>query len=42
MDHKCLNCGAAGSDLILFMCEYKGDNLYVCIKCLPGLIHSAH
>ena len=42
MEHKCLNCGAKSDDRVLFPCEYKGDNLYVCVKCLPILIHGAH
>ncbi|MEK6528216.1 MAG: hypothetical protein AABZ36_04960 [Nitrospirota bacterium] len=42
MDHKCLNCGASSNDRILFSCEYKGEELYVCVKCLPAIIHGAH
>ncbi len=42
MDHKCLNYGATSKDKVLFSCEYKGDDLYVCVKCLPVLIHGVH
>ncbi len=42
MAHKCLNCGASSDEKVLFLCEYKEEELYVCVKCLPTLIHSAH
>lgn len=41
MDHKCLNCGIASNDVLLLSCEFKGENLYVCVKCLPVLIHGS-
>ncbi|GBD96095.1 hypothetical protein BMS3Abin06_00978 [bacterium BMS3Abin06] len=42
MEHKCLNCGVASEEVILLSCEYKGELLYVCVKCLPVLIHGSH
>jgi len=42
MEHKCLNCGAVSEEIVLFSCEYKKEKLYVCVKCLPVLIHGAH
>ncbi len=41
MDHKCLNCGVASEEVLLLSCEYKGESFYVCIKCLPVLIHGS-
>lgn len=42
MDKKCLNCGVDSSQVILIPCMFKEDSLYVCVKCLPGLIHGGH
>ncbi len=42
MKDKCLNCGIESDDVLLLSCNYKGEMLYVCIKCLPVLIHGAH
>jgi predicted SprT family Zn-dependent metalloprotease len=42
MEHKCLNCGATSNQIVLISCEHKGEELYVCVKCLPVLIHGSH
>jgi hypothetical protein len=42
MEHKCLNCGVASNEVILLACKFKEESLYVCIKCLPVLIHGSH
>ncbi len=42
MEHKCLDCGITSEDRVLLSCEYKREELYVCVKCLPVLIHGAH
>jgi hypothetical protein len=42
MEHNCLNCGIAGDKVILLSCSFKGEMLYVCVKCLPVLIQGSH
>ena len=42
MEHKCLNCGVTSEEVILLSCEFKGERLFVCVKCLPVLIHGSH
>jgi hypothetical protein len=42
MDHKCLNCGIASEDVLLLSCEYKGEVVFICVKCLPSLIQCSH
>jgi hypothetical protein len=42
MEHKCLNCGIGSDAVILLSCIYKKESIYVCIKCLPILIHGSH
>jgi len=39
MKHKCFNCGSTSDDKVLLSCEYKNEDLYVCVRCLPVLIH---
>jgi Fe-S-cluster-containing hydrogenase component 2 len=36
---KCFRCGNSEKEAILFPCRKNGDSLWVCIKCLPPLIH---
>ena len=38
-DKKCLACGYNGRDRVLLSCEFKGESGWVCVKCLPPLIH---
>ncbi len=42
MDNACLSCGINSNDVILLACSFKGEDVYVCIKCLPALIHGSH
>ncbi len=42
MEHKCLNCGAESNEVLLLSCRFKEELLFVCIKCLPVLIHGSH
>jgi len=37
--NKCLNCGATSQEKVLLPCEDKGEKKYVCVRCLPVLIH---
>jgi len=36
---KCFRCGNSEKVALLFPCRKKGESLWVCIKCLPPLIH---
>ena len=36
---KCFNCGRSENDAILFPCRKQGESTWVCVKCLPALIH---
>ncbi len=40
--HQCMQCGASSEDRVLLVCEEKGQDTYVCVRCLPILIHGAH
>jgi Fe-S-cluster-containing hydrogenase component 2 len=35
----CMNCGRSEDDAVLFPARHKGDSVWVCVKCLPQLIH---
>ncbi|HYF84227.1 MAG TPA: hypothetical protein VEB00_14500 [Clostridia bacterium] len=35
----CKFCNTSENDRPIFKTRFKGDKLYVCAKCLPGLIH---
>lgn len=39
---KCLNCGSSSENAVLLSCVREGENDYVCVKCLPMLIHGPH
>lgn len=39
--NKCLACGATSKDVVLLKCERNGEEEYVCVHCLPALIHGA-
>lgn len=41
-EQRCLNCGTSSEDRILLSAQYKGDPAWVCVTCLPQLIHGAH
>jgi Fe-S-cluster-containing hydrogenase component 2 len=36
---KCMNCGRSEMDAVLFPARTKGESTWVCVKCLPQLIH---
>ena len=36
---KCFRCNNSEKDAILFPCRKDGESIWVCIKCLPPLIH---
>ena len=35
----CFNCGRSENDALLFPCRKQGESTWVCVKCLPALIH---
>jgi hypothetical protein len=35
----CKFCNTSENDRPIFKARFKGEKLYVCAKCLPGLIH---
>jgi len=36
---ECFRCAAPEADAVLFPCRNRGESLWVCVKCLPALIH---
>jgi len=40
--HKCAVCNAGSEDRVLLSGEQKGEPIYVCVRCLPVLIHGGH
>lgn len=36
---NCFSCGRNDNDAPLFPTRYKGESKWVCVKCLPRLIH---
>ncbi|MGO8684335.1 MAG: hypothetical protein ACLQUT_07140 [Thermoleophilia bacterium] len=35
----CFNCGRSETEAILVPARSQGDSIWVCVKCLPQLIH---
>jgi len=35
----CFRCGATEEDAVLFPCRHQGESRWVCVHCLPPLIH---
>ena len=38
-DVCCSLCGAADAERPLLACRWKGESVWVCVRCLPQLIH---
>jgi MinD superfamily P-loop ATPase len=36
---ECFRCSTQDTDSVLFPCRKGGESLWVCVKCLPPLIH---
>ena len=36
---KCFRCGAGEEEAVLFPCRHQGKSQWVCVHCLPPLIH---
>ncbi len=41
-ENTCLNCKTTSEQAVLLQCENKGKLEWVCVRCLPILIHGAH
>ena len=39
IEQTCMNCGRSEDDAVLFPARTKGESTWVCVKCLPALIH---
>jgi len=36
---SCFRCGATEETAVLFPCRHRGQSQWVCVRCLPPLIH---
>lgn len=36
---RCFRCGNSETDAVLFPCRHQGNSQWVCVRCLPPLIH---
>ncbi len=41
-DKGCTVCGITDEERMLLCGEYQGKKIWVCVQCLPRLIHGAH
>lgn len=41
-EKKCSICQGTSRDRILLCAEYRGQEIRVCVACLPRVIHGAH
>ena len=39
IEQNCFHCGRSENDAVLFPCRKQGESTWVCVKCLPALIH---
>lgn len=39
---QCFVCNAQDSERVLLSCLHEGVQKYVCVRCLPVLIHGGH
>ena len=39
LGEKCFRCGASETDAVLIPCRHDGKSQWVCVRCLPPLIH---
>jgi MinD superfamily P-loop ATPase len=39
LGEKCFRCGAGEEEAVLFPCRHDGKSQWVCVRCLPPLIH---
>lgn len=41
-EHVCAQCGTSSAERPLLLGEYQGHEIWICVRCLPVLIHGAH
>lgn len=41
-EKSCVICGIKSQERMLLCGEYQDKNVWVCVGCLPQLIHGAH
>ncbi|MEN6404416.1 MAG: 4Fe-4S dicluster-binding protein [Armatimonadia bacterium] len=39
INEQCFRCGADERAAVLFPCRHEGKSQWVCVRCLPALIH---
>ena len=39
LEETCFRCGATEEQAVLFPCRHQGRSQWVCVRCLPPLIH---
>jgi NAD-dependent dihydropyrimidine dehydrogenase PreA subunit len=39
INEKCFRCGSDEREAVLFPCRFQGKSQWVCVRCLPPLIH---
>ena len=39
IEERCFRCGASETEAVLFPCRTNGESKWVCVRCLPPLIH---
>lgn len=39
IEQTCFTCGRGENDAVLIPCRTHGESTWVCVKCLPALIH---
>lgn len=42
MKATCFLCNISDKDRVLLPCRHEGADKYVCVRCLPVLIHGGH
>ncbi|MDP2167801.1 MAG: hypothetical protein Q8J64_05665 [Thermodesulfovibrionales bacterium] len=42
MKLQCFVCGTEDKDRVYLKCMHEGKEKFVCVRCLPVLIHGAH
>jgi hypothetical protein len=42
MTAKCFVCGATDKERVCLKCVSEGAEKFVCVRCLPVLIHGGH
>lgn len=38
-ENKCISCGRTDREVALIPIRYQGQDKWICVKCLPTLIH---